>query len=592
MTASTPRIAVAPDRPFITLVRYNRPYWKAYGIGACLAVLFILFSLLTPVIIGRIVAGFEKNTMTYALVMGYFFTLMGLSIVEGVVRYFQRRIMIGSSRHFEYDLRNDLFRHVERLSQRFFHKNRTGDIMARATSDINYVREFMGPGVMGTADMVRVPFTLGYMIYLSGKLTLFSLVPLPLISVLVYACVWYMNRQSKVVQELFSLVTSRAQENLAGARVVKAYGIADRESRDFRKDSEAYMRANIKLVAFMSFAFPLIGMIVGAVLLMVIWQGGNMVIQREIDLATLSQFLIALIMLAWPLAQFGWVLTLYQRGAVSMKRIMSILCEAPDIRDDTRTDPNAAVTAGAISFRGVSFKYDEVLVLNEVSFDVEAGETVAIVGPTGCGKTTIVSLLTREYEPTTGEVFVDGRPLTQIPLARLRGALGYVPQDTFIFSDTIRANVTLGRPQASEEEIWHACEVAQLAETLRQMPQGLDTLLGERGINLSGGQKQRLALARALLRDPVVLILDDAFSSVDTHTEEHILHRLHEVMKRRTNILISHRISSVAHAHLILVVEEGRIIERGTHEELLRLDGLYAEMFRRQQLETALEDVA
>jgi len=583
---------VPAAHPLRTLFRYNRRHWRVYAVGASLAVLFTGISLFMPFVIRAIVAGFEQGTMTHRLLLGYFAALLLAAALTGIVRYFQRMLMIGASRRFEYDLRNGYFAHIERLPQRFFNKMQTGDIMARATSDINQARELVGPGIMGTVDMIRIPVTLAGMVYMSGKLTFYALFPLPLVSLMVYALVRYMHYQSRIVQEVYARVTSRVQENLAGARVVKAYGIADRETGDFLQECQAYMRANVRLVALMSFAFPLIGILVGVVLITVIWQGGGMVIRAELALADLTGFLILMVMLVWPLAQFGWILTVYQRGIVSMKRINDILLETPEIQDGAHTNPDARVHAGHLVFDQVGFSYAEEPILREISFEAAPGATLALVGPTGSGKTALVSLLAREYDPQQGRILLDGHDISTIPLAELRRALGYVPQDTFIFSDTVRANLSLGRPDASEEDIWAACGAAQLSETIQAMPAGLDTLLGERGINLSGGQKQRLTLARAILCDPKVLVLDDALSSVDTHTEERILQGLRTVLEARTSILISHRVSTVRDADRILVLDEGRIVEQGDHEELVALDGLYAAMYRRQQLETALEDVA
>jgi ATP-binding cassette subfamily B protein len=583
-------------RPFLSLLRYTRPYWRAYACGAVLAVFFVGTDLAIPMVVRDVVAGFEQGVMSMGRLWTCFGLLLGLSLVTCIARYFQRTLMIGASRRFEYDLRNDYFQHLQRLSSSFFHRVQTGDIMARAVNDLNYVRDFIGPGVMGSVDMIRLPLTVVMMIYLSPLLTLMTMIPMPLVSLLVFFFVRYMNRQSKVVQELFSGVTDLVQENLAGTRVVKAYGIADREIRRFRKDSVRYMRENLWLAGVMSLAWPLIGLVIGSVILIVMWQGGAMVIRGSLSLANLTAFMIYLVMLAFPLAQFGWVLTLYQRGAVGMNRLAEILCETPEIQDNEQTQAEARIREGNIRFENVSFSYRSSgdgaapEVLHGVSFEIPAGSTVAMVGPTGSGKSTLVSLMTREYDPTGGRVLVDGMDLRTIPVQALREAIGYVPQDTFVFSESIRDNICMGLEPQGDERLRTICGQAQFLEPYTQMPDGVDTLLGERGVNLSGGQRQRLTLARALIKNPRLLILDDAFSSVDTHTEEQILQRVREVLASRTCVLISHRISTVRQASRIFVIDDGNIAEQGTHDELLAKNGLYARMYRRQLLEQALEE--
>jgi ATP-binding cassette subfamily B protein len=587
---STKRLHKAlPGRPFRSLLRYNRPYLRDYVAGGLLASVHALVALAMPLVVQGIVGQFEAGSMTGLLLGLYVGGLVAVSLVAGVARYFQRTLMINASRKFEYDLRNDYFRHVQSLSRGFFNRTPTGDIMARATNDVSYVRDLVGPGIMYSIDMLRVPVSLGLMLYLSTRLTLIALIPLPFLSLVVYALVRFLNRWSRIVQEQFSTLTARVQENLAGARVVKAHGIADTEIRDFRQVSEKYMRDNLWLAAVSSFAWPLVGVLMGAAVLLIVWQGGAMVIRGALSLADMTAFLVCLIMLVLPLAQFGWVLTLYQRGMVAMNRISDILNVEPDIRDGEGAAQPGTPIAGEVVFEDVSFAYDGRPVLRGASFTIPAGTSAAIVGATGCGKSTVVSLLTREYDPDSGNVRVDGQDLRSLPLRVLREAVGCAPQDTFVFSDTIRGNLALARAGATDEEVRRACDIAQFNADVEEMPLGFDTLLGERGINLSGGQKQRLAIARAVLRDPRILVLDDALSSVDTNTEERILSGLRAFMAARTSILISHRVSTVRHADQILVLDDGAVAERGTHDELVARGGIYSGMHRRQLLEEALE---
>lgn len=586
-----PEHKAIPGRPFLTILRYNRPYLKSYLTGGILSVFFVVIGLGLPFIVRGVVGGFTQGRITMRLLWLYFAGLLVIAVTTGFARYWERMLIIRASRKCEYDLRNDYFRHIQTLSQDFFHRTQTGDLMARATNDLNYIRMFIGPGIMGTIDMIQLPLTLAVLAWFSSRLLLYMLIPLPFVSVIVYFVIMYMHHQSQRVQAQYADLTARVQENLSGARVVQAYGIGDRETASFTVESESYMRENVKLAAVMSLAWPLIGLIVGLMIVLVLWLGGLMVINGGLALDDFTGFVVAMLLLLWPLVEFGWILTLYQRGIVGMARMNEIFSEKPSVRDDEDTEPGFTVTRGGIRFDDVSFSYDSRHVLHKLDFSILPGQTVAIVGPTGAGKTTIVSLIMREYNATAGAVYIDDLDVRRIPLRSLRHAVGYVPQDTFLFSESIRENVAFGKPDATDEQVRYACEVAQLVETIDSLPNGIDTLLGERGVNLSGGQKQRVAIARAVIADPKILILDDAMSSVDTQTEEKILQRLRLVMEQRTSIIISHRISTVRDADLILVIDDGRIVERGSHESLLALGGLYADLHERQLLEQELEQL-
>ena len=598
-----------PGRPLLTLCRYNAPYWKAYLIGVIVGCIFQAVGLAMPVVFSALVDDFDNRVMTRALLWNYFYLLLVIAAVTAVARFSQRILIGRASRKFVFDLRNDYFRHIQGLSQEFFNRTKTGDIMARATNDLNFVRDFIGAGTMGAVDLIRVPFSLAVLMYFSIPLTVTVMIVLPVASLFIYGLLKLTRQQAHRVQARFSAITSLAQENLSGARLVKAYDIADREVRTFNNESEIYAQENLKFVATKASIGPIMTIAFRLMLVLALWRGGLMVMRDEstlrivfedgwlairsapFELGDLMGFITCLLMVSASLLGSALVAIMYQQGAAGMNRISEIMSETPAVTDGDHFDTAAPVLRGEVEFKDVTFAYPESpAVLRGISWKCEPGQTVAIVGPTGSGKSTLMALLTRAFDPTSGTVLLDGVDAREIPLKTLRTSTGLVPQDTFLFSDTIRANLTLGKPDATDSEIMEACCIAQFDEALSGMEDGLDTLLGERGINLSGGQKQRLTIARALIHDPAILLLDDALSSVDTHTEEQILTRLRQVMATRTSVIISHRVSTVRAADLILVLRDGEIAERGTHAELLEEGGLYSEMYDRQLLEDELED--
>jgi len=524
--------------------------------------------------------------------------MVGLALVAGVLRYGMRELINGLSRRIEYDLRNDLFSHLLRLDASYFARTRTGDIMARLTNDLSAVRQAAGPAIMYLTNTVAGGvFALYFMLRIDGRLTLLALTPMVLLPIMTVRLGRAIHERFEAVQEHFSTMTTRAHENLAGARVVRAYRQERAELARFAALNEEYLAKNMQLVRLYGLMNPAFGLLAGLGAVTVLGFGGMLAVRGTISVGAFVAFGLYLGMLTWPLIALGWVVNLFQRGAASMGRLVEILDERPAVADTPAPVSLPPATTGrSVEFRNVGFHYPPPAdaharwVLRSISFRVPAGATLAVVGATGSGKSALLELLARVYDPQEGEILVDGAPITSLSLEELRREIGFVPQESLLFSETIRENLTYGTEDVSRAK-W-AAGVAQLDSTIEEFPGGYDTMLGERGINLSGGQKQRAALARALARRPSIVVLDDALSAVDTHTEADILRGLREALKGRTAIIASHRVSAVRDASWIIVLDEGRIVEQGRHAELIAAGGRYWTLLRRQQLEDAIEEDA
>ena len=568
---------------------YLVPHKRQLVLGLSSTLASVAVSLVSPLLVGHAVDALRRQVSRETL-LAYAALIVGLSLVQGIFSYLQRIILVTMSRDIEYELRNRYFAALEAQPPGFFHDHATGDLMARATRDLEAVRLLCGPAIMYSANTLATGVgAIVLMVRINGLLSLLAMVTMPLVALATNLFGRRIHALFTSVQEKFADVTSRVQESFAGVRVVRAYAREEREQEEFRRINRDFLEGNRRLIGWSVAFHPLLQCLVGLGFVAVLFYGGYLVIGGRITVGNFVSFQLFLGKLVWPMIALGWVINLAQRGTASLLRIRSVLDQVPAIRDEgPLADPGEIV--GAVRFARLDFAYREggPRVLSGIDLEVVAGQTVALVGRTGAGKSTLLSLLPRLADPPPGSVFVDGIDVRHLPLARLRGAIAMVPQETFLFSTTIRANIALGRPEASPEEIAEAARLAGLEPDLAAFPQGLDTLVGERGLTLSGGQKQRVALARAVLRDPRLLLLDDCLSAVDTHTEEQILANLRQVLPGRTVFTVSHRISAVEHADLILVLDQGEIVELGTHAQLAAADGLYADLYRRQTLEEEL----
>jgi ATP-binding cassette subfamily B multidrug efflux pump len=582
-----------PPRHLRRLLPYLKAHRRGLGWGLGCLLLTTALSVASPWVLRHAIDDLTTG-VTESKLWFYGGIIVGLVVFESFFRYQMRTVLIGISRELEFELRNDLYAHLTRLPARYYQAHRTGDIMSRATNDLSAVRMVLGPGIMYTASTVATSIgTIALMVRISPRLLLLSLVPLLFVSVLVRYFGRRIHDRFEAVQSQLSEISAIVQENLSGARVVRAYAQERHEMARFQKANEEYLRRNRQLIRMYGSLYPGIQFLMGTGAVLVVWLGGRMVVAGAITLGEFVAFGAYLTMLHWPMIALGWVVNIFERGEASMGRIAAILEAPPEIED--RAPAAVASVRGQVEFRGLTFAYEEGRpVLRDIDLVVPAGSTVAVVGPTGAGKSTLVSLIPRLFEAPPGTVLVDGRDVRELPLSVLRGAVGFVPQETFLFSDTVAENVAFGLPPSAETDarVRWAADVAQLGKDVAEFPKQFETFVGERGITLSGGQKQRTALARALAIDAPILILDDSLASVDTQTEEDILRALRGVMATRTTFLVSHRVSTVREADIIVVLDEGRLVERGTHDELIARGGFYSDLHRRQLLEDEMEKTA
>jgi ATP-binding cassette, subfamily B, multidrug efflux pump len=581
--------------PFRRLVSYFKPYRRTILFGTACVLMTNVFKLVTPDFVRRAtdaisVQGANANLLKYGV------WIVLATMAQGVFLFTQRRLLINMSRHIEFDLRNDFYEHLQRLPFEFYQTHRTGDLMARATNDLSAVRMIVGPALMYSLNTVfAMALLVPLMARINWRLTLLAFLSMPLVATATHYFSRRIHDRFEQVQDYFGTVSNRAQESLAGVRVIRAYTQERAEMERFREVNRESVRRNLSLIKLSGIFHPILQFFISLGFIAVLWYGGSLVMRENqapgtgISIGQFVQFTLYLGYLIWPMIALGWVINIFQRGMASMGRMSEILTTEPLIRDTEETRRIDEI-GGEIEFRHLTFTYDRAAApsLKDVNLRIAPGMTVAFVGAVGSGKSTLMNLVTRLLDAEPGMVLIDGHPIREIPLNVLRASIGYVPQETFLFSETIAENIAFGVDSATREEIEEAAIKAGIADDIREFPKGFDTLVGERGITLSGGQKQRTAIARALIRRPKILILDDALSAVDTYTEEKILNHLRGIMRGRTSLIVSHRVSTVKDADLIVVLDDGRIAERGTHDGLIARGGLYAELYEKQLLEEEL----
>jgi len=588
------------------LFPYLRRYWKSFALGGLALIVYNAAKAMIPLLIGGATRDIQHG-LSVAKVEHHSLRLLAIALVAAITLYLTRQIIIGASREIEFDLRNNLFKHLESQPPEFFQRHRTGDIMAHSTNDLNAVRQLLGPAIMYSANtVVFTAMALPFMLRISPRLTMFAFLPLPFASVLVQYFGARIHTRFERIQAMFSDISAQAEENFSAARLIRAFVQEEAQIAAFETSNQEYIRRSLLLARLMAMLWPTLEFVLGVSLVVTLLVGGHEVVAHRITVDQFFTYNIFMVQLTWPMIAIGWVVNLVQRGTASVTRIHNLMIEKPTI-DDSQADPALATASksgapgldsetwagqppitGHITFNHLSFAYPTgPEVLHDITLDIPAGSSLAIVGPTGSGKSTLVSLIPRLYDAPPNAVLLDGRPVRDYPLQTLRASTGFVPQETYLFSTTIANNIAFGVPatDVSQEQIEAAARIAYIADEIREFPLGFKTLVGERGVTLSGGQKQRTAIARAILRNPRILILDDALASVDTYTEEQILAGLHQAMQGRTTILIAHRVSTARNADRIAVLIHGRITELGTHDELIARNGYYADLSEKQSLE-------
>ena len=583
----------SPMTPFRKLLSYFARYKRTVIVGTVCVLMTNVVRLTAPVVLRHAVDDLASQ-ISHSKLLEYAGLIVAIALTQGVFLFAQRRLLINMSRDIEYDLRNDFYEHLQKLPFEFYQTHRTGDLMARATNDLSAVRMIVGPALMYSMNTV---FAMALIVPLMGsvswRLTLLAFLSMPLVATATNYFSKRIHDRFEKVQEYFGTVSNRAQESLAGVRVIRAYTQEPAEIEGFKQVNREFVNRNLQLIRLSAVFHPILQLFIGLGFIAVLWFGGRLVVSGQISIGQFVQFTLLLGYLVWPMIALGWVINIFQRGMASMGRMHHIMSVEPAIRDTDEISEIHVIKGeidGEIEFRDLTFTYEEARepALLDINLHIEPGQTVAFVGAVGSGKSTLMNLITRLLDAEPGQVLIDGRPIREIPLAVLRSSIGYVPQETFLFSETIAENIAFGVENTTTEEIELAATEAGIAEDILEFPEAFETLVGERGITLSGGQKQRTAIARALIRRPKILILDDALSSVDTYTEERILGYLRRIMVGRTSLIVSHRVSTVKDADLIVVLEDGRIAERGTHDSLVARGGIYAELYEKQLLEEEL----